>query len=49
MRSKNINKQKDAKDEAEHEEYSVTDEVPSYFNIFEYDRNSVNKVDVTYE
>ena len=31
---KNINKQKDANNEAEYEEYSLTDEVPSYFNIF---------------
>ena len=31
----NINRQKDAKNEAEYEEYSVTDTVPIYFNIFE--------------
>ena len=30
---KNMNKQKYANDEAEYEESSVTDEVPSYFNM----------------
>ena len=40
---------KDARNEAEYEEYSVTDEVPSYFNIFECGRNILNRLDVTYE
>ena len=31
---KNVNKEKDANNEAEYEESSVTDEVPIYFNIF---------------
>ena len=31
---KNINKQKDVKNEAEYEESSVTHELPRYFNIF---------------
>ena len=33
-----INKQKYAENEAEYEESSITDEVPSYFTIFEYGR-----------
>ena len=36
---KYINKQRDANNEAEYEEYSVKDEVPSYFNIFKCGRN----------
>ena len=46
---KNINKQKYANNEAEYKEYSVTHEVPSYFNIFECGRNILNILDVTYE
>ena len=38
----NINKQKDANNEADYEEYSVTTEVPGYFNIFECGRNILN-------
>ena len=49
MRSKNTNKQKDANNEEEYEEYSVTDEVPIYLNIFECGRNILNILDVTYE
>ena len=49
IRSQNINKQKDANKETEYEESSVTDEVPSYFNIFECVRNILNRLDVTYE
>ena len=45
---KSINKQKDAKNEAEYEESSVTDEVPSYFNIFECGRNILNRLDMKY-
>ena len=45
---KNINKQKDAKNEAEYEESSVTDEFPSYFNILECGKNILNIIDVTY-
>ena len=46
---KNINKQKDAKNETEYEESSVTHEVPSYFNIFDCGRNLLNRLDVKYE
>ena len=46
---KNINKQKDTNNEAEYEDSSVTDEVPSYFNIFECGRNILNRLDRTYE
>ena len=46
---KNINKQKDVNIEAEYEKYSVTDEVPIYFNIFECGRNLFNKIDMTYD
>ena len=46
---KNINKQKDSKNEAEYEESSGTDEVPSYFNIFECVRNILNRTDMTYD
>ena len=49
MRSQKINKQKNAKNKAEYEEHSVTDEVPSYFNIFECGRNILNIIDVIYE
>ena len=45
---KNINK-KVAKNEAEYEESSVTDEVPRYFKIFECGRNILNRLDVTNE
>ena len=37
--------QKDAEDE----ESSVTKEVPSYFNIFEFGRNLLDWIDMTYE
>ena len=46
---KNIIKQKEAKNDAEYEEYSVTYEVPSYFNIFECGRNILNILDDMYE
>ena len=36
----NVNKEKDANNEAEYEEYSFTDEVPSYFKIFKYGKDS---------
>ena len=49
MCSKNINKQKYAKNETKYEESSVTDEVPSYFNIFECGRNILNIFDLTYK
>ena len=32
--TKNIHTKKDAKNETEYEKYLVTDEVPSYFDIF---------------
>ena len=40
-----ITEQKDS----EYEEFSVTKEVPSYFNIFECGRNLLDRLDVTYE
>ena len=49
MRSKNINIKKDTNNEAEYEEYPVTDEVLSYFNILECGKNILNGLDVTYE
>ena len=49
IRSHNINKQKDSKNEAEYEESSVTHEVPSYFQIFKCGKNILNIIDVTYE
>ena len=44
-----INKQKYAKNKADYEISLVTDEVPSYFNIFKCNRNLLNRLDVTYE
>ena len=49
MRSQNINKQKDTKNDAEYEESSVPDELPIYFNIFKCGRNILNRLDMTYE
>ena len=49
MRSKNINKQKDARNEEAYEESSVSDEVLSYLNIFECGRNILNRLDLKYE
>ena len=46
---KNINKQKNANNEAEYEESSVTHEVPKYFNIFKCGMNVLNRLYVTYE
>ena len=48
MRSKIFNKQEYAKNEADYEESSVTDEVPRYYNIFEYGGNILNRLDMTY-
>ena len=39
MRSQNINKQKDAKNEAEYGESSATHKVPNYVNIFQCGSN----------
>ena len=44
--NKNINKQKDAKNEIEYEESSVTHQVPSYFNIFNGGKNILNRLEV---
>ena len=44
-----INKQKDAKNETEYEESSVTYDAPSYFNVFGCGRNILNRLDVSYE
>ena len=49
MRPQKYKQSKNAKNEAEYEESSVTDEVTSYFNIFECRRNILNRLDVTYE
>ena len=49
MRSQNINKQKGARNETEYEESSVTDEVPRYFNIYEYGRIILNRLDMMFE
>ena len=46
---KNINKQKDAKNETQYEESSITHKVPSYFKIFDCGINILNRIDVTYE
>ena len=46
---KKINKQKDANNEKKYEEYSATDEVLSYFNIFECGGNLLNRLGVTYK
>ena len=46
---RNINKQKDANNETEYEEYSVTNEVPSYFNTYDCGRNLLKRLDVAYE
>ena len=40
---------KDAKNETEYEESSVTDEVSRYFSIFECGKNLLNILGVTYE
>ena len=37
------------KKDAEYKEYSVTNEVPSYFNIFECGGNHLDRIDVMYE
>ena len=46
---KNMNKQKDANNEADYEESLVRVEVPSYLNIFECGENILDRRDVTYE
>ena len=51
---RNINKEKDAKNEAEHDEPTVTDDPifvkdPIYFNIFESGKNILNRIDTTCE
>ena len=46
---KDINKQKDANNETEYDESSLTYEVPSYFKIFECVGNILNRLYVTYE
>ena len=49
MRPQKYKQAKNAKNEAEYEESSVTDEVMSYFNIVECRRNILNRLDATYE
>ena len=44
----NINKQKDAENEAEYGEYPDTHEVTSYYNILECGRNIFNRLDLKY-
>ena len=38
-----------ADNEKEYEEYSVTYDVPRYFNVFERGRKILNRLDVSYE
>ena len=45
----NTNKQKEANNEAEYEESSVTHEVTIYVNIYECGRSILNRLDMTYE
>ena len=44
-----VNKEKDAKNEADHEEPTVTDvpfvKEPGYFNIFKFGKNILKKID----
>ena len=49
MRSQKLTSKKDAKNEAEYEEYSVIDEGTRYFNIFKCGVNILNRLDVAYE
>ena len=42
-------KKKDANNETEYEESSVTYDVPSYFNVFERGRKILNRLDMSYE
>ena len=49
MRSQKYKQTKDENNNAKHEEFSVTDEVPSCFNIFKCGKNILNILDVTYE
>ena len=44
MRSKKLNRQKDAKNEAEYEEFLL-----SCFNIFKCGKDILNRLDMTYE
>ena len=46
--TKYVNKQKDAKNETEYEESLVTNDVPSYFNVFGCGRNILNRLDMSY-
>ena len=49
MRDKNQNTAFTEQKVADYKEYSVTKEVPSYFNIFGCGRNVLDRRDVTYE
>ena len=49
MRSQNINKEKDAINEAEYEEPLVTYEEQIFLNIFKCGKNILNRLEVTYE
>ena len=53
MRPKNVNKEKDTKNEAEHEEPSVAYnpivKEPMYYNIFECGKNLLNNIDTACE
>ena len=44
-----IIKQKDANNEIEYDESSVTNDVPSYFNVFECGRKILDRLDLLYE
>ena len=49
MLSQKYKQTKDENNDAQYEVYSVTYEVPSYFNKFECGKNILNILDVTYE
>ena len=53
MRPQNINREKDADNEVDHEELTVTDDPvvkeKIYFNIFKCGKNILNKLDVMCE
>ena len=49
MRLQKYKQTENAKNEAEYEESSVTDEVMRYFKIFGFCRNLLNRLDATCE
>ena len=49
MRSQKYKQKKEANNETEYKESSVTDELPTYFNIFECGGNILIRLNMTYE